>query len=74
MDNALNNDIMIITLSHSLHKDFGLKYDLIHYRIHYQGYVINLVIKSFLFIINKELLKEDTETNVYNIIVKEIEN
>jgi hypothetical protein len=31
INNVPNNDIMIITLSHSLYKDFGLKYDLIHY-------------------------------------------
>jgi hypothetical protein len=74
MDNASNNNIMMIILSYSLRKDFGLKYDPIYYRIRYQGHVINLAIKSFLFVINKELLKEDTETSVYNITVKEIEN
>jgi phosphoglucomutase len=35
MDNALDNDTIMITLSHSLHRDFGLKYNLIHYRIRY---------------------------------------
>jgi hypothetical protein len=74
MDNAPDNDTIMITLSHSLRKDFGLKYDPIHYRIRYQGHVINLAIKSFLFVTNKELLKEDTETSVYNITVKEIKN
>jgi hypothetical protein len=74
MDNVLDNDTIIKELSLALCKEFNFKYDLIHYRIRYQGHVINLVIKLFLFVMDKEVLNEDTETNVYNIIVREIKN
>jgi hypothetical protein len=61
-------------LSLALRREFNLKYDLIHYRIRCQGYVINLAIKSFLFVTDKEVLDKDTETSIYNTTVKEIEN
>jgi len=74
IDNAPNNDIIIKELSLALRREFNLKYKPIYYRIRYQGYIINLAIKSFLFIINKEVLDEDIETNIYNIIIREIKN
>lgn len=73
MDNAPDNDTIMTTLSLALRRDFQLKYDLIYYYIHCQGHVINLVVKSFLFVTNKETLDKDQETSVYNITVKEIE-
>ncbi len=73
MDNAPDNDTMMTTLSLALRRDFQLKYDPIYYRIRCQGHVINLAVKSFLFVTDKETLDEDQETSVYNITMKEIE-
>ncbi len=73
MDNAPDNDTIMTTLSLALRRDFQLKYNLIYYYIRYQGHVINLAVKSFLFVTNKETLDKDQETSVYNITVKEIE-
>jgi hypothetical protein len=74
MDNTLDNDTMMIALSLALCKEFNFKYDPVNYRIRYQGHVINLAVKSFLFVTDKEVLEEDTKTNIYNITVKDIEN
>ena len=73
IDNAPNNNTIITALSISLRRDFKLSYDPIRYRIHYQGHIINLAVKSFLFITDKESIEEDKETNVYAITLKEIE-
>jgi len=73
IDNAPNKDTMITTLSLALWRDFNLKYEPVYYCIHYQGHVINLAIKSFLFVTNKEALNEDEERSVYNITIEEIE-
>jgi len=35
IDNALNNNIIIIALSLALRRDFNLKYKPLHYRIRY---------------------------------------
>jgi hAT family C-terminal dimerisation region len=74
MDNAPDNDTMMKELSLALRREFNLKYEPVHNRIRCQGHVINLAVKSFLFVTDKEVLDEDTETNVYNITVREIEN
>ncbi len=63
---------MITTLSLALWRDFNLKYELVYYYIRYQGHVINLAIKSFLFVTDKEALNKDEERSVYNITVEEI--
>jgi hAT family C-terminal dimerisation region/BED zinc finger len=73
MDNAPDNDTMMTALSLILRREFRLQYDPIHHRIRCQGHVINLAVKSFLFVTDKEALEEDEETNIYNISVKEIE-
>ena len=73
MDNAPDNDTMMTTLSLALRRDFNLKYEPVHYRIRCQGHVINLAVKSFLFVTDKEALDEDEERSVYNITVEEIE-
>ena len=72
MDNAPDNDTMMTALSLILRREFRLQYDPIHHRIRCQGHVINLAVKSFLFVTDKEALEEDEETNIYNISVKEI--
>jgi hypothetical protein len=72
MDNAPDNDTMIATLSLALRRDFRLSYDLIHHRIRCQGYIINLAVKSFLFVTDKETLDEDEETNVYNVTIAQV--
>ena len=59
-------------LSLTLQRDFRLNYDPIYYYIRYQGYIINLAIKSFLFIINKETLDKDKETSVYTVTIAQI--
>ena len=74
MDNAPDNDTMMTVLSNALRREFSLKYDPIHYRIRCQGHVINLAVKSFLFVTDKEVIEEDQEASVYNTTVKEIES
>jgi hypothetical protein len=69
INNILNNNIIIILLSLTLQRDFKLNYNPIYYYIYYQGHIINLVIKSFLFIIDKETLNKDKETSIYIIII-----
>ena len=73
IDNAPDNDTMMAALSLAVQRDFNLKYDPIYHRIRCQGYIINLAVKSFLFVTDKETLDEDEERSVYNITVKEIE-
>ncbi len=73
IDNAPDNDTMMTTLSLTLRRDFRLQYEPIHHRIRYQGHVINLAVKSFLFVTDKETIDEDEETNIYTTTVKEIE-
>jgi len=60
-------------LSLALKRDFRLQYEPIHHRIRCQGHVINLAVKSFLFVTDKEALDKDEETNIYNVSLKEIE-
>ena len=69
IDNAPDNDTIMATLSLTLWRDFRLSYDLIHHRIRCQGHIINLAVKSFLFVTNKETLDKDEETNVYNVTI-----
>ncbi len=73
IDNAPDNDTIMTVLSNALRREFSLKYDPIHHRIRCQGHVINLAVKSFLFVTNREVINEDQETSVYNTTVKEIE-
>jgi len=73
MDNAPDNDAMMAALSQALRRDFRLQYDPIHHRIRCQGHIINLAVKSFLFVTDKEVLDEDEEANIYNVTLKEIE-
>jgi hypothetical protein len=72
MDNVPNNNTMIVLLSFALQRDFRLNYDLIHYCIRCQGHVINLAVKSFLFVSDKETLNKDEETSVYTITMAQI--
>ena len=69
IDNTLDNDTIIATLSLALWRDFRLSYDLIHHQIRCQGHIINLAVKSFLFVTDKETLDKDEETNVYNVTI-----
>ena len=70
MDNALDNDTMMTTLSQALRRDFRLQYDPIHHRIRCQGHFINLAVKSFLFVTDKETLDEDEETKLTSTILR----
>jgi len=72
MDNVLDNDTIMVLLSFTLRRDFRLNYDPIYYCIYYQGHVINLTIKSFLFIIDKETLDKDKEISVYTVTMTQI--
>jgi hypothetical protein len=72
IDNAPDNDTIIATLSLALRRDFRLSYDLIHHQIRCQGHIINLAVKSFLFVTNKETLDKDKETNVYNVTIAQV--
>ena len=72
-DNAPDNDAMMAPLSLALRRDHKLQYDPLHYRIRCQGHVINLAVKSFLFVTNKENIEEDRETNVFATTIKDIE-
>ena len=74
IDNIKDNNIIIAVLFLAFCKKFSLKYDSVYYRIRYQGYIINLAIKSFLFVTDKKVLDKNTESNIYNVIVKEIKN
>jgi hypothetical protein len=74
IDNAPNNNIIIKELSLTLRREFNLKYEPVYHRIRCQGHVINLAVKLFLFVIDKEVLDKDTKTNIYNITVREIKN
>jgi hypothetical protein len=73
MDNAENNDTMITSLSHSLRREFRLHYDPKHFRLRCQGHIINLAVKSFLFVTDEENIEEDEETNIMLVTLKEIE-
>ena len=73
MDNAPDNNTMMTVLSLALQRDFNLKYDPIHHWVCCQGHIINLTVKPFLFVTNKETLDKDKEQSIYNITVKEIE-
>jgi hypothetical protein len=57
-DNASDNDTMMTALSTALRRDFRLNYDPILHRIRCQGHIINLAVKSFLFVTDKETLDE----------------
>jgi len=63
---------MIIALSQALRREYRLNYNPIHYYIRCQGHVINLAVKSFLFVTNKENIEEDKGTNVFNVTIKDI--
>ncbi len=69
MDNADNNDTMLVEVLFLLYRDHRITYNAIHYRLHYQGHIINLAIKSFLFVTNKENIEEDKERDIYKIMI-----
>ena len=73
MDNAPDNDTMIANLSQALRRDQKLQYDPIHHRLRCQGHVINLAVKSFIFVTDKENIEEDVEINAYMVMLAEIE-
>jgi len=73
MDNAENNDTMMTSLSSSLRREFRLHYDPKHFRLRCQGHIINLAVKSFLFVTDEENIEEDKETNTMLVTIKEIE-
>lgn len=73
MDNADNNDTMMEELSLILRRDFKIPYNAVHHRLRCQGHIINLAVKSFLFVTDKENIEEDEESNIYKVTIKEIE-
>jgi hypothetical protein len=72
IDNALDNDIIMALLSLALRRDLRLNYDPIHHYIRCQGHIINLAVKSFLFVTDKETLDKDKETSVYTVTMAQI--
>jgi hypothetical protein len=72
IDNAPDNNIMMASLSLALQRDFRLNYNPIYYRIRCQGHIINLAVKSFLFVTDKETLDKDEETSVYTVTMAQI--
>jgi hypothetical protein len=72
IDNVPDNNIIIALLSFVLRRDFRLNYNLIYYCICCQGHVINLTVKSFLFISDKKTLNKDKKTSVYTVIIAQI--
>jgi hypothetical protein len=73
MDNAENNDTMITSLSASLRRDLKLNYDPKHHRLRCQGHIINLSVKSFLFVTDKENIQEDEAIDTMKVTLEEIE-
>jgi hypothetical protein len=73
MDNTPDNDTMMTHLSQALRRNQKLQYDPIHHRIRCQGHVINLSVKSFLFVTKEENIEQDKEINVYNVTLAEIQ-
>ena len=61
IDNADNNNTMIEELLLLICRKFKLPYNTTHHRLCCQGYIINLAVKLFLFVIDKESIKEDKE-------------
>jgi hypothetical protein len=72
INNVLDNNTIIALLSFALQRDFRLNYDLIHYCIRCQEHVINLAVKSFLFVLNKKTLDKDKEISVYTVTIAQI--
>ncbi len=73
MDNADNNDTLITSLSSSLRRKHNIKYDPKHHQLRCQGHIINLAVKSFLFVTDKENIEEDKEADVMKVTLKEID-
>jgi hypothetical protein len=89
MDNAPNNDTMMKALQRGdyplsylvymltlieLAKLWRLKYDAKTHRLRCQGHIINLAVKSFLFVKDNENLEPaDDSSKKYNISLEEIE-
>ena len=73
MDNVNNNDTLMTHLSLAIRRDFNLWYNPQHHRLRCQGHIINLVVKSFLFVTNKEVIEEDNEMDIMRVTLKEIE-
>ena len=48
LDNATNNDVALVALSHQL-KEVGVIFDPVEHRLYCLGHVINLVVKAFLY-------------------------
>ncbi len=73
MDNADNNDTMLAELSLLLRRDHRITYNATHHRLRCQGHIINLAVKSFLFVTDKENIEEDEEHDIYKTTIQEIE-
>jgi len=89
MDNASNNDTMILALSTGtcfiwelyryrlilteLLHEYSIIYDPIAHRIRYQGYIINLSVNSFIYVTDKENLEEEEEPGKLKQTLKEID-
>lgn len=65
IDNADNNNTIIEELLLILCRDYRIQYNATHHRLCCQGYIINLAIKSFLFVTDEESIKEDEERNIF---------
>lgn len=72
MDNAPDNDTMMTALSSTLRKELKIIYDAVHHRIRCQGHIINLAVKSLLFVTDQETLLEDEERSIYTVTLSEI--
>ena len=64
MDNAPDNDTMMVALAGILRRELKILYDATHHRIRCQGHIINLAVKSFLFVTDKETIEEDEEISL----------
>ncbi|OLL26463.1 putative AC transposase [Neolecta irregularis DAH-3] len=73
MDNATNNDTMMRSISLKLLRQFDIRYDPKHHRLRCQGHIINLAVKSFLFVTDNENLEEEQNMGILQIGLKEIE-
>jgi hypothetical protein len=73
MDNADNNDTLLAHVSLSLRRDFNVKYDLKHHRLRCQGHIINLAVKSFLFVTDKQNIDRDKEIDIIKTTLQKID-
>jgi hypothetical protein len=73
MDNADNNDTLMTSPSSFLRRKHNIKYVPKHYRLRCQGHIINLAVKSVLFVTDEENIVEDKETDIIKVTLKEID-